>query len=37
MFRWPENLVMVILAYSLVFVGAPVLCWLSYLWITGRI
>jgi hypothetical protein len=35
MFRWPENLATVALAYGLVFVGFPVLCLLSYLWING--
>jgi hypothetical protein len=37
MFRWPERLVTVILAYGLVFVGVPVLCALSYLWIKGAL
>jgi hypothetical protein len=37
MFRWPDKLVLVILAYGLVFLGAPALCLLSYLWVTGRI
>jgi hypothetical protein len=35
MFRWPEKLATVILAYGLVFVGFPVLCYVSYLWVTG--
>jgi hypothetical protein len=35
MFRWPDKPIMVILAYGLVFVGLPVLCVLSYLWVTG--
>jgi hypothetical protein len=37
MFRWPERFVTVLLAYGLVFVGLPLLCWLSYLWVTGRL
>lgn len=37
MFRWPEKLALAVLAYSLVFVGVPVLCWLSYLWVTGSL
>jgi hypothetical protein len=37
MFRWPDKLIMVIVAYGLVFVGLPVLCVLSYLWVTGAI
>lgn len=37
MFRWPERLPTALLAYGLVFVGLPVLCWLSYLWVNGRI
>jgi hypothetical protein len=35
MFRWPDEPITVILAYSLVFVGLPILCVLSYLWING--
>jgi hypothetical protein len=35
MFRWPDNPATVILAYGLVFVGIPVLCLLSYLWVRG--
>jgi hypothetical protein len=35
MFRWPEKFTTVVLAYGLVFVGVPVLCLLSYLWVTG--
>ncbi len=37
MFLWPETPATVLLAYGLVFVGVPVLCALSYLWITGAI
>jgi hypothetical protein len=37
MFRWPERLVTVLLAYGLVFLGVPVLCVLSYLWIKGAL
>ena len=37
MFRWPDKLVTVVLAYGLVFVGFPLLCYLSYLWVTGAI
>lgn len=37
MFRWPERLATVILAYAIVFVGLPVLCFLSYLWVRGAI
>ena len=37
MFRWPERGPTVLLAYGLVFLGLPALCWLSYLWVTGRI
>ena len=35
MFRWPDRLPTVILAYGLVFVGFPALCALSYFWIKG--
>jgi hypothetical protein len=35
MFRWPDRLLTVILAYGMVFVGLPVLCLLSYLWVKG--
>jgi hypothetical protein len=35
MFRWPDRPIMVFVAYGLVFIGAPVLCVISYLWITG--
>jgi hypothetical protein len=37
MFRWPDRLFTVLLAYGLVFLGLPVLCVLSYLWITGAL
>jgi hypothetical protein len=37
MFRWPEHIGTVILAYALVFLGVPALCALSYFWVTGRI
>lgn len=37
MFRWPDHVVTVILAYGLVFVGLPLLCYLSYLWVQGRL
>ena len=37
MFRWPDRLLTVILVYVLVFVGVPVLCLLSYLWVKGLI
>lgn len=37
MFRWPENGLTVAIAYGLVFVGFPLLCVLSYLWVTGAI
>ena len=37
MFRWPDRPVTVILAYGLVFVGIPLLCALSYLWVRGAI
>lgn len=37
MFRWPDNWLTVTLAYGLVFVGFPALCYLSYLWVTGAI
>ena len=37
MFRWPERLATVIVAYGFVFVGLPVLCLLSYLWVRGAI
>jgi len=33
MFRWPDRPLTVFLAYGLVFVGLPVLCLLSYLWV----
>ena len=33
MFRWPERWAW--LAYLLVFLGVPVLCVLSYLWVRG--
>lgn len=36
MFRWPEGWTAV-LAYTLVFVGLPVLCVLSYLWVKGAL
>jgi hypothetical protein len=35
MFRWPDKPITVILAYALVFVGLPLLCFLSYLWVRG--
>ena len=35
MFRWPDSPLTVVLAYGLVFVGLPVLCVLSYLWVRG--
>ncbi len=35
MFRWPDQLVTVLIAYGLVFVGLPALCVLSYLWVRG--
>jgi hypothetical protein len=35
MFRWPDRVLTVILAYGLVFLGLPALCVLSYLWIKG--
>jgi hypothetical protein len=35
MFRWPDRWITVLLAYGLVFVGFPVLCLLSYLWVQG--
>ena len=37
MFRWPEKLLTVIVAYGLVFVGLPILCFLSYLWVKGTL
>lgn len=37
MFRWPEKLLTVIVAYGLVFVGLPLLCLLSYLWVKGAL
>jgi hypothetical protein len=37
MFRWPDRGILVLLAYGLVFVGLPVLCYLSYLWVRGDI
>lgn len=35
MFRWPDRILTVLLAYGLVFVGLPVLCALCYLWVRG--
>lgn len=37
MFRWPDKLITTILAYGLVFIGVPLLCLLSYLWVTGAL
>jgi hypothetical protein len=37
MFRWPDKLIMVVFAYGMVFVGVPILCVLSYLWVTGAL
>jgi len=37
MFRWPDRIVTVALAYGLVFVGLPALCVLSYLWVRGAL
>jgi hypothetical protein len=37
MFRWPERIGTVVLAYALVFLGVPALCALSYFWVTGRL
>lgn len=37
MFRWPDKWITVALAYGLVFVGFPALCYLSYLWVRGAI
>jgi hypothetical protein len=35
MFRWPDKPLTVLFAYGMVFLGIPLLCWLSYLWIKG--
>ncbi len=37
MFRWPDSPLTVVLAYGMVFLGLPVLCVLSYLWVKGAI
>lgn len=37
MFRWPERLLTILLAYGMVFLGFPILCVLSYLWVRGTL
>lgn len=37
MFRWPDKPLTILLAYSLVFLGIPALCVISYLWVSGQI
>lgn len=37
MFRWPETLPTILLAYGLVFIGLPLLCLISYLWVRGAL
>jgi hypothetical protein len=35
MAQWPDNKLTTILTYLLVFLGFPILAWLSWLWLKG--
>ena len=37
MARWPRNTRTTLATYALIFVLFPVLCVLSYLWVSGRL
>jgi len=35
MAQWPDNNYTTWFTYAFVFVGFPILCWLSWLWLKG--
>lgn len=36
MAHWPDNRFTTWFTYLIVFVGFPILCWLSWWWLRGR-
>ena len=37
MARWPRHYWTTLFTYLLIFLGFPLLCWLTYLWVRGRL